>query len=116
MVEPLTRGGVYLARLDSAKGAEVGKMRPVVVLTEPTLLAVDPPVVFVCPLSSQSESRFAALHVALPARDRLLVESFALVEHCRAISRSRILSERLSQISEVEIEIIAQRLLRLIGL
>lgn len=116
MVESLTRGGVYLARLDPAKGAEVGKLRPVIVLTESSLLAVDPPVVFICPLSSQSNPQFSALHVKLPVRDRLLTESFALVEHCRAISRQRILSERLSQITAGEIDVITHRLMRLVGL
>ena len=40
---PLTRGGVYLARLDPARGAEVGKLRPVVILTAQALLDVNPP-------------------------------------------------------------------------
>jgi hypothetical protein len=39
-ITQLTRGGVYLARLDPAKGAEVGKLRPVVVLTDQSLLDV----------------------------------------------------------------------------
>jgi len=50
---PLTRGGIYLARLDPALGAEVGKLRPAVILTAQALLDVDPPVLFICPLSSQ---------------------------------------------------------------
>ena len=65
----LTRGGVYLARLDPAKGAEVGKLRPVVVLTDQSLLDVSPPHVFVCPLSGRSDPDYQALHLMLPARD-----------------------------------------------
>lgn len=91
-----TRGGVYLARLDPTKGAEVGKLRPVVVLTHQTLLDVVPPQLFVCPLSSHSDPAYESLHQRLESRDRLRVTSFALVEHCRAISIRRVVSERLA--------------------
>lgn len=112
----LTRGGVYLARLDPAKGAEVGKLRPVVVLTDDKLLEVEPPHVFVCPLSSRSEPAYAALHLALSARDNLRAKSFALVEHCRAISIRRLLEERLAQLTMGEVNEIARRLQRMIGM
>jgi len=47
----LTRGGVYLARLDPVKGAEVGKRRPVVTLIDQKLLDIKPAHVFICPFS-----------------------------------------------------------------
>jgi mRNA interferase MazF len=112
----LSRGGVYLARLDPVKGTEVGKLRPVAVLTAQTLLEADPPVVFICPLSSRSDPAFAALHLELPARDRLLRQSYALVEHCRAISRQRILSECIAVLTPDEIAQIIHRLQRMVGL
>lgn len=111
----LTRGGVYLARLDPAKGAEVGKLRPVVVLTDQSLLDVSPPHVFVCPLSGRSDPDYQALHLMLPARDGLKVESYALVEHCRAISIRRLQSERLAKLEIDEIDEIIRRLHRLVG-
>ena len=67
----LTRGGVYPAGLDRAKGAEVGNLRPVVVLTGQFLLDMRPPHVFVCPLSGRSDPDYQALHLSLPARDNL---------------------------------------------
>jgi len=111
----LTRGGVYLARLDPAKGAEVGKLRPVVVLTDQSLLDVSPPHVFVCPLSGRSDPDYQVLHLSLPARDGLKVESYALVEHCRAISIRRLQSERLATLEIDEINEIIRRLHRLVG-
>ena len=111
----LTRGGVYLARLDPVKGAEVGKLRPVVLLTDQTLLDAEPPQVFVCPLSSHSKPTYQALHLKLPPRDGLEVESYALAEHCRSISIRRIRSERLARLDTDEINEIIHRLLRLIG-
>jgi len=112
----LTRGGVYLARLDPVKGAEVGKLRPVVVLTDNALLQVEPAHVFICPLSSRSEPAYEALHLALSARDNLRINSFALVEHCRAVSVRRLLNERLAQLDSGEVNEIARRLQRMIGL
>ena len=106
---------MYLARLDPAKGAEVGKLRPVVVLTDQALLDVSPPHVFVCPLSGQSEAEYQALHVSLPARDSLKVSSYALVEHCRAISIRRLQSDRLAKLDMDEMNEIIRRLHRLIG-
>ena len=112
----LTRGGVYLARLDPVKGAEVGKLRPVVVLTDDVLLQVAPAHVFICPLSSQSEPAYEALHLPLSARDNLRTRSFALVEHCRAVSVRRLRNERLAQLDAGEVNEIARRLQRMIGL
>src|SRR3982751_1571179 len=102
--EFLIRGGIYLARLDPAKASEVGKIRPVVILTAQLYLEINSPLVFICPLSSQSQPEFNKLHIKLPARDKLLVESFALVEHCRAISIKRIIHPKLAQLNSVELK------------
>jgi mRNA interferase MazF len=114
-ITQLTRSGVYLARLDPAKGAEVGKLRPVVVLTDQALLDVSPPYVFVCPLSGRSDPNYQALHLSRPARDSLKVKSYALVEHCRAISIRRLQSDRLAKLYMDEMNEIIRRLHRLIG-
>ena len=111
----LTRGGVYLARLDPVKGAEIGKLRPVVLLTDQDLLDIKPPHIFICPLSSRSEKAYQALHIKLIARDNLHVESYALAEHCRSISILRLQSERLAQLDPEEVTRIIYKLQRLIG-
>ncbi len=112
----LTRGGVYLARLDPAKAAEIGKIRPVVIFTAQPILDINPPILFACPLSSQSQPAFNGLHVQLYARDKLEVTSYALVEHCRAISARRIIFPRLAQLTASEIYLILHRLQELVGL
>ena len=111
----LARGGVYLARLDPAKGAEIGKLRPVVILTDQQLLDAEPPHVFICPLSSRSKPDYEALHVPLPARDNLHVQSHALVEHCRSISIRRLQPKRLAWLDPEEMAAIIHRLTRLVG-
>lgn len=112
----LTRGGIYLAKLDPAKAAEVGKIRPVIVLNAQTLLDIEPPTIFICPLSSHSQPAYASLHVELLARDNLKAKSYALVEHCRSISIRRITYPRLAQLTQTELALILHRLQRLIGL
>lgn len=106
----LTQGGVYLAKLDPSKAREVGKIRPVVVLTTQRILSQHPPIVFICPLSSRSYSEFEGLHVTLPPRDGLKVVSFALPEHCRAITTTRLLFPRLAQLNSEETKAILHRL------
>lgn len=116
MVEILTRGGVYLARLDPVKHTEAGKIRPVAILTAQTILNMSVNLLFVCPLSSQSQPAFNQLHVELSARDQLQVTSYALVEHCRSITAQRLIYPRLAQLTNTEINTIVHRLQRLIGL
>lgn len=115
MVELLSQGGVYLAKLNPTKQGEVGKVRPVVVLTHQRLLDIQPAVVFICPLSSQSHANYDALHLALSPRDNLRVISFALIEHCRAIAYHRLTGSRLAQLSPQELEVIRAKLLRMIS-
>lgn len=110
----LTRGGVYLARLDPAKAAEIGKIRPVVILTAQALLDIAPPILFICPLSSQSKPEYSSLHVGVAPRDSLEVTSYALVEHCRSITINRIIVPRLGQLTNSEIHLILQKLQRMI--
>lgn len=112
----LTQGGVYLSKLDPAKHNEVGKIRPVVILTGQFLLDISPEIIFICPLSSQSYPAFSALHVALAPRDGLLRKSYALTEHCRSISVQRLRESRLAQLTAEEISLILERLQRLVGL
>ncbi len=114
--EGLIRGGVYLARLNPVKGAEVGKLRPVVILTAQELLDIDPPFLFVAPLSSHSRPEYSAFHVEIAPRGDLGTVSHVLVEHCRSISRRRFCSPRMAQLSPGEMDAIVYRLQRMIGL
>lgn len=112
--ELLTQGGIYLAKLDPSKTTEVGKIRPVIVLNSQTILNSTPSIIFICPLSSQSQPEFNSLHILLTPRDGLKVISYTLVEHCRAISISRIVYPRIAQVTTEELNIIIHYLNRLI--
>ncbi|HJD56336.1 MAG TPA: type II toxin-antitoxin system PemK/MazF family toxin [Rickettsia endosymbiont of Pyrocoelia pectoralis] len=114
--EILTRGGIYLAKLDPAKINEIGKIRPVLILNSQIILDSIPPMIFICPLSSQSHLEFSSLHFKLPARNSLEVTSYELVEHCRSISITRIIHPRLAQTTSYELQSILHILQRLVDL
>lgn len=115
-IEILSRGGIYLAKLNPNKEDEIGKVRPVVILNSQTILDKKPPIIFVCPLSSQSHSEFNALHFELAPRDNLKAKSYALTEHCRSISLSRVIYPRLAQITNSELNSILHKLQFLLGI
>ncbi len=100
----LSHGGVYLAKLNPHKGGEISKIRPVIILTAQKILDAKPPIVFICPLSSKSLPAHAKLHVALPSRDNLRANSYALVEHCRSISVDRLNFPRIAKIDRREVQ------------
>lgn len=112
----LIRGGIYLARLDPTKGAEIGKIRPVIILNAQAILDILPPTVFICPLSSQSHPTFNDLHVELNPRDGLRAKSYALVEHCRSIAIKRMIYPRLAQLTPEELLFLLHRLQCFVGL
>ena len=111
----LIRGGIYLAKLNPAKTSEVGKVRPVIILNAQKILDMSPPVIFVCPLSSKSHSDFGSIHLRLKPRDNLEVESFALIEHCRAIGITRIIYPGIANVTNMELSSIITRLNDLLG-
>ena len=112
-IEILTRGGVYLGKLNPAKHAETGKVS---ILNSQLILDSMPPIIFICPLSSQSQKEFSNLHYELSPRDNLRAKSYALIEHCRSISLNRIVYPRIGQLSKSELDNILNRLQRLVGL
>ena len=112
----LFNGGIYLAKLNPAKKGEISKVRPVAVVTTQVFLDDDPPIVFICPLSSRSTIAYDAWHLELPPRDKLQRRSFALIEHCRAIASHRIIEPRIAQLLPEERQEILLRLSYLTGM
>ena len=114
-VGSLIRGGVYIAKLYPVKYNEIGKLRPVVILNSQNVLNANPINVFVCPLSSQSKEDFQHLHLHLKSRDRLEVDSYALIEHCKSISSERLIKTNLCVLSTFELDCILEKLFVLLG-
>ncbi len=111
----LDYGGIYLVRLDPIKGAEVGKLRPAIILQTSAMLEEGVATVLVCPLSSEYKEGLGAIRVHISARERLLKDSYALIEHIRSISRRRLVPDKLAHISKSEYSELKNKVLSVLG-
>ena len=98
----IRRGEIWVARLHPNQGAEVGKVRPVVVIQADPLTEAGLTTLLVVPLTTQQRRGTEALRVHLAARDRLLRDSYAMAEQPRALDRTRIGEGPLTTLSAEE--------------
>lgn len=112
----LARGNIVLARLNPNQGAEIGKIRPVIVLTQTALIEAGLPMIFVIPLSTQYWPELKALRVAIAPRERLLKTSYAVLEQARSIDKSRIENSVLTSLTQSEIKEIETKFSMLTGI
>ncbi len=111
----IERGGVYLAALNPAKGREVGKLRPVVVVQSDMLNRLEHGTVIVLPLTSQCNPAAAALRVSIAPRDRLLKVSEVLCDQPHAIDMSRLRPTLITRLTHEELRQVEQRMLLVLG-
>ena len=76
----MRRGEIWMARLNPNQGAEVGKLRPVVIVQADPITQAGLGTVIVVPLTTQDRQGTRALRVPIPSRDRLLCDSFAMAD------------------------------------
>lgn len=112
----MRRGEVWVANLNPNRGAEVGKIRPVVILQADDLLEGDLETVFVAPLTSQVRPRVAPLRVTISARDRLRRECQVMVDQTRALDRNRLGDGPLTRLSPAELAAVERSLRAALGL
>ncbi len=99
----IERGVVYLAKLNPAKGAEPGKIRPVLVLQTDMLNSVGHTTVIVLPLTTRLIEDAYPLRLRIRKRQNLEKDSDILCDQIRAIDRNRIVGEGLARLSEEEL-------------
>jgi len=102
------RGEIWLVDFNPAKGGEIGKLRPAVILSDREDNAILETVIVV-PLSTVIEPDALPYRYTLPARDKLRYDSDACIYEIRALSKTR-LKEKLAQLSEDELRIIQDAL------
>ena len=112
----MRRGEVRIARLNPNQGAEIGKVRPVVVLTDNRLLDAHISMVMIVPLSSQYWAGMESLRVEILPRERLLNPSYCVIEQTRSIDRNRIGDEVLASLTTREMAQLEKQLRYLTGL
>jgi mRNA interferase MazF len=115
MVE-INRGEVWVANLNPAQGAEVGKTRPVLVLQDNSLTREGAETVVILPLTSRVRPEIQRLRVTLPARGRLLKDSQVIVEKPMTLDRRRLVEGPLASLSAIEMSAVERTLLVVLGM
>ena len=111
----MKRGEVWIARLHPNVGGEIGKVRPVLILLAQRFINAGSPVIMAAPLTTQYWPGMAALRTPISARERLLKDSYVVLEQTRALDRSRFADIKLAELTEDEMQIVEQQLMTMLG-
>lgn len=112
----MRRGEVWVANLNPNRGREIGKMRPVVILQHDALLALETGMVIVLPLTTQAHGSMTHFRPRMPARDRLLRDSFVVVEQPRTLDTAYLGDGPLTVLSPDEMAAVERGVSTVLGL
>lgn len=98
----LDRGDICLVNFNPAKGGEIGKLRPAILISKSIEIKMLETVI-VIPLSSVIELDTKPYRVHIKKREKLLLDSDACIYEIRALSKSRV-GERIASINTKELE------------
>ena len=112
----MKRGEIWLGRLNPARGAEVGKTRPVLILQADFLTAQGHPTVIVVPLTSQVRPGTEPPNVYIAPRGGLKEPSQAMPDQPRTLDRSRLLRGPLTRLTGDEMRAVEKSLLTALGM
>lgn len=107
----LCKNDIWLVDFNPAKGGEIGKLRPAIIMSkndDNELLAT----VIVIPLSTRIESNALPYRLTLPKREKLNEISDACINEIRSLSKSRV-KEKIAVITDDEAKVITQALCEL---
>lgn len=116
MVGVIERGEVWVANLNPNRGAEVGKIRPVVVIQTNELSVEVTNTVIVLPTTTRSRPGLRRMRVSLPARGRLRLDCQVMVDQPRTLDRRRIGEGPLTKLTESEMAQIEESLQAMLGM
>jgi len=109
----LSRGDIVLVNFNPAKGREMGKLRPAIVLSDiddNEILST----IIVIPLSTVIEKDALPYRFLIKARDKLEKDSDACIYEIRALSKTRV-KEKLSILTLDELKVIQNSLCKIVG-
>ena len=108
----LDRGDIVLVNFNPAKGGEMGKLRPAIVLSDRDDNDILDTVI-VIPLSTVIEEDTLPYRFLITKRDKLQKNCDACIYEIRALSKTRV-KEKLSSLNAQELEIIQNSLCKII--
>ena len=112
----MRRGQIWVANLNPTRGAEIGKVRPVIVLQSDWLTDSGSDTVLVVPLTTRHWESQEALRVTIAARDRLRENCHTVTEKIRAVDRSRFGTGPLAEVTVEEMAELEQKLRGVLGM
>lgn len=89
-VRQIRRGEIWLANLNPGRGAEPGKLRPVLVVQSQALLDAEHPSTLVIPLTTNLIEDAEPLRLRVRAQEKLRQDSDLLLDQLRAIDNKRL--------------------------
>jgi len=112
----IRRGEIWTANLNPARGREIGKIRPVLVMQANELIDADVPMVVVLPLTTNVYPEFRLWRVTVPARDRLKDACQVVVDQPRLLDRTRLGDGPLTALTAAELAAVERSLRVVFGM
>jgi len=112
----MRRGELWTANFNPARGRELGKIRPALVLLADELLAASSPTVVVLPLTTRIDHRLELTRLMIRKRDRLESDSQVLIDQPRTLDRRRIGEGPLTALTSEEMAHVERNLLAILGI
>jgi mRNA interferase MazF len=112
----MKRGEIWVGNLNPNRGAETGKIRPVLIVQADFLTDQGEPTVIVLPLTTQVRAAKEPLHVTIRARDRLVEDCQVMPEQPRTLDRNRLRDGPLTRLKEGEMRAVEKSLMAVLGL
>ena len=109
----LTRGDICLVNFNPAKGGEIGKLRPAIVMSDEMDNEILDTVI-VIPLSTVVEKDALPYRYMITKRDKLAKDCDACIYEIRALSKIRI-KEKLAILDAQELQIIQKALCEILN-
>ena len=109
----LFRGDIVLVNFNPAKGGEIGKLRPAIIISDNEDNEILDTII-VIPLSTVIEPDSKPYRVLITKRDKLLNNSDACIYEIRALSKVRV-KEKLSILTKDELKVIQDCLCRVLS-
>jgi mRNA interferase MazF len=100
MPRQINHGEVWLADLNPGRGAEPGKMRPVLIFQNQALLDALHPSTVIIPLTTNLIDGAEPLRIRIKAQDKLERDSDLLIDQIRAIDNRRLIQDPLCQMEK----------------
>jgi mRNA interferase MazF len=109
----LNRGDICLVNFNPAKGGEIGKLRPAIIMSESDDIKILETLI-VIPLSTVLENDALPYRYRISQREKLEKESDACIYEIRALSKTRV-KEKLSQLNQEELQTVQNNLCKILN-